>query len=146
MSKAAQVISLLTSVSGAPIISERLSGEAGIIPGMLVAESAGTVSKHSTLNALAPKLFAQTNMPVGGTIDTAYASGETLRYGAYHAGQQVNALLPAAAAAIADGAPLTSNGDGTLKIGTAANAIAYAMEAVDNSGGGTTVRIKARIA
>lgn len=146
MSKAAQVISLLTSVSGAPIISERLSGVSGIIPGMLVKESAGTVSKNTTADALAPKLFAQTNMPVGGTIDTAYASGETVRYGAYHSGQQVNALLPAAAAAIADGAPLTSSGDGTLKIGTAANAIAYAMEAVDNSGGGTTVRIKARIA
>lgn len=142
-----QVISLIGGMAGAPILSERLAGEAGIVPGMLVVESAGTVIKNATASALAPKLFAQPNVATAGDIDTAYADGETVSYGAYHAGQEVNALVAAAAPAIADGDPLDSAGDGTLKKATdATTAIAYAMEAVDNSGGGSSVRIKARIA
>tara|TARA_R110002096_G_scaffold16230_3_gene55524 strand:+ start:760 stop:1191 length:432 start_codon:yes stop_codon:yes gene_type:complete len=141
-----QVISLVGGAAGAPILSERLAGVAGIVAGMLVAESAGTVIKNATADALAQKLFAQTNVAVAGDIDLAYANGETVSYGAYHAGQEVNALVAAAAPAIVDGDPLASAGDGTLKKGTVATAIAYAIEAVDNSGGGTTVRIKARVA
>lgn len=141
-----QVISLVGGAAGAPIMSERLAGEAGILPGMLVVESSGTVIKNATADALAPKLFAQKNVAVAGDIDTAYASGETVSYGAYHAGQEVSGIVAAAAAAIADGAPVASAGDGTLKIGTAATAIAWATEAVDNSGGGTAVRISIRVA
>lgn len=146
MSQTAQVIILLSGASGAPIVSERLAGVAGITPGMLVKESAGNVVLNTTADALAPKLIALTNKATGGTIDTVYANGEAVQYGAFHSGQEINGIVAAGAAAIADGAPVTSAGDGTFKVGTAANAIAYAMEAVDNSGGGTAVRIKLRIA
>ena len=140
-----QVISLVGGAAGAPILSERIGG-AGIVAGMLVAEVGGIVVLNASADALAQKLFAQTNLAVAGDIDTVYVSGETVSYGAYHAGQEVNAIVAAGAVAITDGAPLASAGDGTLKIGTVATAIAYAIEAVDNSGGGTTVRIKARVA
>jgi len=141
-----QVISLVGGEKGAPILSERLAGVAGIVAGMLVAETAGTVVLNTSADALSQKLFAQTNLAVAGDIDLEYANGETVSYGAYHSGQEVNALVAAGAAAIADGAPVTSAGDGTLKIGTVANAIGYAIEAVDNSGGGSAVRIQIRVA
>jgi hypothetical protein len=141
-----QVISLVGGAAGAPITSERLAGAAGIIAGMLVKESAGVVVVNSTADALAPKLFAQCDLGNAADIDTPYLDAVTVSYGAYHAGQQVNAVLAAGAAAVVDGAPLTSAGDGTLKNGTVANAIAYAMEAVDNSGGATIARIAVRVA
>jgi hypothetical protein len=141
-----QTISLITSSTGQPILSERTTTDSGVVPGMLVVESSGSVIKNVTADSVGPKLFAQKNNIIAGDIDTVYTVGDTVSYGAYHAGQQVNALLAAGAAAIVDGAPLTSAGDGTLKVGTDANAIAYAIEAVDNSGGGSTVRIHARIA
>lgn len=141
-----QVISLVGGAAGAPILSERLAGGAGIVAGMLVTEASGGVILNAAADTLAQKLFAQTNLAVAGDIDTVYANGETVSYGAYHSGQEVNAIVAAGAAAIADGAPVASAGDGTLKIGTAATAIAYAIEAVDNSGGGAAVRIKIRVA
>ena len=143
MAQVAQVISLVTASTGQPIKSERLAGVAGITPGMLVVELLGEVVLNTTANALSPKLVAQTNLA---NIDQVYADGETVSYGAYHSGQEVNAILAAGAAAIADGAPVTSAGDGTWKVGLAANAIGYATEAVDNSGGGSAVRISIRIA
>jgi len=141
-----QVISLNAGASGQPLLTERLASAAGIVPGHLVIEALGKVGVNVTADALAQKLFAQTNLAIAGDIDTAYADSETVSYGAYHAGQEVNAIIAVGADAIADGAPVASAGDGTLKIGSATTAIAYAMEAIDNSGGATSVRIKVRIA
>lgn len=141
-----QVISLVGGAAGAPIVNERLSGEADILPGMLVVESAGTVIKNATADALAPKLFALKNIANAGDIDTPYDNGVTVSYGAYCSGQRVGGVIAAGAAAIADGAPLASAGDGTLKIGTAATAIGWATEAVDNSSGATPARISVRVA
>lgn len=150
-----QVISLVGGASGAPLLNERLAAAAGILPGHLVAESSGTVAVHGTAAANAQRLFAQTDCAISGDIDTAYGNGATVSYGAYHTGQEVNALVAAGATAITDGAALESAGDGTLRIATADAAtdtaqrdaiVGYAMEAVDNSGGGTVVRIKMRVA
>lgn len=141
-----QVIALVGGMQGQPITNERLAGEAGILPGHLVEEASGNVQLNSTADALAQKLFALPNLGNAGDIDTAYENGETVSYGAFHAGQEVNALVAAAALAIPDGSPVTSAGDGTVKIGTPADAIGYAMEAVDNSGGASAVRIAIRVA
>ena len=150
-----QVISLNAGAAGQPLLTERLAAAAGILPGHLVEEASGTVQVHGTAAVNAQRLFAQTNLAIAGDIDTAYASGETVSYGAYHAGQEVNALVAASATAITDGAALESAGDGTVRIQTTAAATAdtardsvvgYAMEAVDNSGGATVVRIKIRVA
>lgn len=145
MSQAAQVIALLAGSAGAPIVKERLAGVAGIIPGMQVRESAGNVIINTTAGK-GPALIALPNLPVSADIDTAYADGVTVRYGAFHSGQEVYVLVAAGTAAIADGAPLTGVSGGTFGPGTEATAILHAMEAVDNSGGSGSVRIKARVA
>jgi len=141
-----QVISTVGGAAGAPIISERLAAAAGILPGHLVAESSGTVAVQAVAGGAAQKLFAQKNIAIAGDIDTAYASGETVCYGAYHAGQEVSALVAAAAAAIVDGDALEAAGDGTLKVFAAGVILAYATEAVDNSGGASVARINIRVA
>lgn len=152
---AKQVISLVGGAFGAPILNERLSAAAGILPGHLVEEASGTVQVHGTAAVNAQRLFAQTDLAVAGDIDLAYGSGATVSYGAYHSGQEINALVAAGAPAVADGDALESAGDGTLRKAVADAAtdtvqrdaiVAYATVAVDNSGGGTVVRISARVA
>lgn len=152
---AKQVISLIGGIEGAPILSGRLAAASGILPGHLVAESSGTIAVHGGAGLNAQKLFAQTDLAIAGDIDTAYASGATVSYGAYGRGQEVNALLAASAAAIVDGDALESAGDGTIRLAVADAAtdtaqrdaiVGYALESVDNSGGGTAVRIKIRVA
>ena len=146
MSQSAQVIALLTATSGAPIMNEGVADAAtAIVPGMLVEETATGVIENSTPSAPAQKLFADTNPANGSTIDTVYPVGGLVRYGAYHSGQEVNALVAAGAAAIAKGDPVESAGDGTLAGGFVA-IIGYALEAVDNSGGATSARLAIRIA
>jgi len=157
MPQAPQVIQLLTDTAGSFIHSEAASAAgSAIVPGMLIEElAAGTVQEHSTAAGNAQKLFALSDLSNAGDIDTAYAAGALVRYGAAHSGQEVYALLAANAAAIVKGDPLESDGDGTLRVQTTAAATAdterdsvvgYALEAVDNSAGGTTVRIKVRVA
>lgn len=155
MSQVAQVISLITATSGQPVLSARLAAAGGIVPGDLVAESSGTIAVHGTAAVNAARLFAQTNTSNGGTIDDAYANGELVSYGAYRTGQEVNARVAAGAPAIVDGDELESAGDGTLRKAVADAAtdtvqrdsiVAYAIEDIDNSGGGTIVRLKTRIA
>ncbi len=146
MSQQVQVIALLTATSGAPIMNEGTADAAtAIVPGMLVSETATGVAENAAAG-IGAKLFADTNPANGSTIDTVYPVGDRVRYGAYHSGQEVNALVAAGAAAVAKGDPVTSAGDGTLITGTAANAIGYALEAVDNSGGATLARLPIRIA
>jgi hypothetical protein len=157
MSQEAQVIELLTDANGSFIHDEEVAASgSAIVPGMLVEEVAGgTVQEHSTAAANAQKLFALANIANGGTIDDVYAVGETVRYGAAHSGQKAFALVAASAIAIVRGDVLESAGDGTVRKATADAAtdtsqrdsiVGYAREAVDNSGGGTTARLRIRVA
>ena len=156
MAQAGQVVSLRTSISGTPILSERLAGAAGILPGHLVQESgAADVVVHAVAASNAQRLFVQTNKANGGTLADAYADNETVSYGAYHGGQEVRALVAASAPAIVVGDALESAGDGTLRKAVADAAsdtaqrdaiVGYAIESVDNSGGGTVVKIDIRVA
>ncbi len=157
MSDTAEVIELLTDVNGSFIHEEKLSASgSAIIPGMLVEETTGgEVQEHSGAGLNAQRLFALTDLTVGGTIDDVYAVASTVRYGAAHSGQKVFGLVAASAAAIVIGDALESDGDGTLRLLTTDTAtddtqrdsiVAYATEAVDNSGGGSVARIKARAA
>lgn len=121
----------------------------GITPGHLIkVQTGGTLVVHATAGGFGEKAFAIEDALRGKTIDDAYASGDLVRYVIPDHGDWVYALIPAGAAAIVEGDALISNGDGTLKktTGTPSQIIAYAMEAVDNSGGGAAVRIKARVA
>jgi hypothetical protein len=156
-------------LAGQPFIpTEKLCSEA-ITPGMLVevvpsGGNAGKLRKHATASGNARAMFALESLvpPVPGStssdqIDVNYASGDSVRWAIGRPGDEFYALVPAAAAAIKDGDALVSNGDGTLKKyaaqatneGGAASytiqvecVVAYAAEDLDNSGGGTTARIK----
>lgn len=132
---------------------------AAITPGHLVEfGGANELRVHATAGGNGRKAFALENDLIGDGIDDAYASGDTVQYGVFASGAEVNALVAAAATAITKGAPLESNGTGTLRLHTPANTtdsdvdikvgaiVAYALEAVDNSGGGAAVRIKVEVA
>lgn len=156
MSDPAQVIQALGGAEGASFHSEKLAAAASAIkPGHLIEElAAGTVQEHSTAASNSQKLVALTNLANGGTIDDAYAVGETVRFGAFAPGQEAFLRVAAGAAAIAKAAYLQSAGDGTvITLATDAatddtqreSVIGTALEAVDNSGGGAEVFIKVRL-
>lgn len=157
MADPAQVIQALGGINGEPVNNEALAAASSAIkPGHLVEElAAGTVQEHSGAGLNAQKLVALTDTPVGGTIDDAYAVAATVRYGAFNTGQKGFLRVAASASAIVIGNVLESDGDGTVRIATADAAtdtaqrdaiVAYAVEAVDNSGGGTEVFIEVRFA
>lgn len=156
MAGVSQVIELTAGLAGQSIHAERKSATGtAIVAGMLVEETGGELKEHSTAAGSARAIFALPNLCVGGTIDTVYGAGEDVRYGAFSAGQKVNALVAASATAIANGDPLESAGDGTLrKVTTAAatastsrgSIVAYAAVALDNSGGSEMARIAVNVA
>ena len=113
------------------------------------------LQKHSTAAGTARKCFALENDLVGGGIDDAYASGDQVQTAVFMSGCEVYALVAASAPAIAKGDALESAGDGTLrKAATDAatdttqrnSIVGYALEAVDNSGGGAPARIRVEVA
>lgn len=117
-----------------------------ITPGMLVERAAGGVQACTADGAPANTAFANEYALTGRGIDDAYATDDQVIFTTYGPGAGVYALVAAGAAAITEGALLSSAGDGTLEAaGTDVVAIAQALEAVDNSGGGSAVRIKVEI-
>lgn len=135
-----------------------------VTPGHLVEFGGGNdIQKHSTAGGNARKAFALENDLVGDGIDDDYASGETVQYGVMERGAEVNALLgtgTAASVSISKGQAVESAGDGTVQAwDTAGQAtdpsatpvevdqlVGYAIEAVDNSAGGSEVRIQIEVA
>ena len=125
---------------------EGLAGAAGILPGMLVERAAGgVVVPHASAGGPAVPAFARPNEVIGNGIDVEYNNEDTVLYGVTKSGGEVYAVVAAAAPAIADGAYLESAGDGTLAAITTGVAIAKALEAVDNSGGAESARIKVEV-
>lgn len=119
-----------------------------ITPGMLIERAAGGVQAHSTAQGGGNLHFATEYTPSGRTIDDDYASGDQVIFKTFQPGASVYALVPAAAAAITEGDFLVSNGDGTLRLQTATSTgvqIAQALEAVDNSAGGSPARIRVEV-
>lgn len=127
---------------------------AAITPGHLCEYmSTGNVRKHATAAGNAYPLFAAENELFGNAITDDYAASDRGYFWHATPGDEVNALVAAAAIAIVIGDRLESAGDGTLKKHAAAapaaanvdGCIGYAMEAVDNSGGGSVARIRIMI-
>ncbi len=139
---------------------ERKAGGA-ITPGHLVTlNNADALVVHGVAKGKAAAIFAVESEHLNNSaassngIDTAYAAGDFVQAEALCPGCEVNALLAAAAAAIVEGDLLESAGDGTLRKRTAFDAVtpapagevvAMALEAVDNSGGGATARIRVMV-
>lgn len=158
-------------LSGNPIYPQEKLASESITPGHLVqivpsGGDAGQLRKHATAGGNTEKAFAYQSLTPDRTaateaIDTPWADGETTRWLICRSGDIVYAWIPAAAPAIVEGDILVSNGDGTLVKGAtqAVNeggsatytvfqtaVVGFAAEAVNNSGGGTAVRLRVRVA
>ena len=143
---------------GRPASEEGAANAASIYPGMLVERmTTGKLRPHSSAAGVASALFARENETLGKSIDTIYASGDNVLMWNCVKGDWVYAYLKNGEN-VAVGAFLESDGAGALKATThgtgsataaAAWPIARALEAVDNSGGGTgpnsTKRIKVEV-
>ncbi|MCB0092370.1 MAG: hypothetical protein KDE54_30985 [Caldilineaceae bacterium] len=143
------VLGLNENGSERPIFDDMLAS-ATVTPGEFLAISSGALIPHGTaagtnvLRLVAVQPWAKT---VAGTkgIDTTYASGDRVRYVMPQRGDSVYAFLEAGAN-VAKGAPLESGAAGNLQASTTGDVLAYAKEAVNNSGGGTRVRIRVWVA
>lgn len=124
---------------------ERRAG--GVIrPGHLIKPSGANVVVHATAGGAAAPWFAKEDALQNRSKTDAYASTDLVSFHMAQTGDRVLARLAAAATAVANGDPLTSNGDGCLKKATGADVvIADAAEAVDNSAGGAEAFIRADI-
>jgi hypothetical protein len=120
-----------------------------VIPGMLVDRVDGAYVAHAAADGVAQPAFAleQSEMNAGQdqsphklTIDYPYALGDLMQVGIGKPGSSFYALI-ASGENIADGATLSSAGDGTLQ-GSTTLPVASAIEDVDNSAGPGTVRIR----
>lgn len=108
---------------------------AAVTPGHLVEfGGANDLRVHSTVGGQARKAFALENDLIGKTIADAYALAETVHYGVFQPGAEVNAIVNYAAQ---KGDFLESNGDGRLKLSSTpieGSNIAVAMETVAGAG------------
>jgi len=141
-------------LKGAGLRKERAAG--GVItPGYLVElDSSNEFVAHSTAAGNHISAFAIENELFGLGIDDDYAATDQVLVEYLQRGAEVYALLPAAADAIVIGDYLESAGDGTLQLAATAAAtteaerhsiVGRALQAVDNSVGGTEVRIKVEL-
>lgn len=146
-------------LKGAGLRKEAPAGGA-ITPGHLITRnSSNAFIVHAVAAGPAVAMFALENELFGKEITAAYASGEQVLAWVPEKGSEVYALVAAAAAAIVVGDYLESAGDGTLRKATAfaqsgttpfavtpaGYPVARALNAVDNSGGGTPVRIEVEV-
>jgi len=126
---------------------------AAITPGHLVERDATGIAVHSTAQGRNQRLFALENVADAKGIDDDYVAGEIARMWQGRPGDEIFGLVLNGTAAIALNDDLASNGDGTLVTVTDTVdakpldgvVVARALEAVDNSGGGAPVRIKAEV-
>lgn len=132
-------------------IRKELNAGGVINPGHLIKMAAdGDAEVHNGAGKTAMATFACENELFGLGVTDAYAVGDRVLYEHLVPGQEVYGRVAAAAAAIAVGDFLESDGTGCLrKVATSAataqdarnSVVGQALEAVDNSGGGAEVFI-----
>lgn len=126
-------------------IRKEAEAATAITPGhFLQLNAAGTVSFSSVAEATANKQvrIAVENEVVGKGTDDNYAIGDWVLFEVLQRGAEFYAVVAAGTAAIASGAPLNVSTDGSVVSGAQGVAnVATALEAVDNSGGGTATWI-----
>lgn len=142
-------------VKGYPMRKEAVAS-AGITPGHLIdLASTNKVAVHAVAGGNTARAFAIENEVIGNGIDVAYIANDNVLYGIFQPGDEVYALVAAAASAIVIGDEVESAGDGTVRKATAfaqsgttpfavtaaGTVIGRALQAVDNSAGGTAVRL-----
>jgi hypothetical protein len=139
------------SLKGRPKRIEALAAEA-ITPGHLIQyNSSSKFIKHATAAGSQSRMFAAENEVFGDGIDVAYANNDNVLAWQCFPGDEINALVAAAASAIVVGDYVESAGDGTVrKVATSAgtsqasrnSTVGQALEALDNSGGGAAARLR----
>lgn len=114
-----------------------------ITPGMLLRRTAtGTLLAHDDANGHAIPLVALENR-IGGTISTAYASGDLVHFHKCQPGDELYMILVSGENAFL-GAFLSSDGTGKLQVTTGTNwAIFEAVEDVDASAADARIRVRA---
>ena len=127
-------------------IQKEATAQGTITPGMLIERVTDGVQAHSTAGGPASPHVAIEYGLTGRTIDDDYSADDQVLFKTYTPGSVVYGLVAAGASAISQYDFLASASDGTLATsGTDEVVVAQALEAVDNSGGGSAVRIKAEI-
>jgi hypothetical protein len=129
----------------------RVEGNAAgtITPGMTVTLGSGGTYTAGPAAAAAPAglplvVAMEPELWDGKNIDDNYVSGDRLLLGTPDSGAEWYALVAAAASANVIGDALEYGGGGYLRKATTGKVIAQALEAVDNSAGGTPARIIVR--
>jgi len=129
-----------------PVYNEADAAEA-ITPGHVVAlNNLAKAIKNTAVDIVTPITVAVENDIFGKGLDDAYAINDRVIYQHLRAGCEFMALVPAAAPAIAFGDPISLVTGGCVAKGTLATAIGKARQAVDNSGGGSAVRLRVLVA
>lgn len=110
------------TLKGNPIQKERFAS-AALSPGhLLEVLSTGKVQKNTNASVLVSRNFALENEVLGEDLTDAYAAEDTVLYGAFPAGAEVNARVAVGATAIVIGDRLEAAADGTVrKLSTADN-------------------------
>ena len=140
--------SIIILGAGRALQFESKAAETNIYPGLFVEQSAtGSFLRSNVTGAGVdgPLIIAIENGINGKDKDTAYANGETVYARGLVTGMEVQAKLPANAAAVAFNDMLEINGDGhVIKRGTGVAKL-VALEAINNSANGSPVFIMARV-
>lgn len=113
---------------GQPIYNEDGAAAEAIVPGMLT-RGVTTINKNNVADASCIVTVALERSEMGKSIDDAYAIGDTVKIGSFHAGSHFLGLIESGVTVV-EGTLLSSAGDGTLKVGAAAVAIARSLEAI----------------
>lgn len=147
-----KTILLKTNGGAERTIEEELVTDAALTPGEFVIPTATGVRPHNVAADVdAPKMVCVENPYIdprvvsGAAIDHDYEVGEVARIIYPQAGDLVYAWLEDEGN-VAKGAALESDGAGALQAYTSGRILAFAAEAVNNTGGSGPVRIKVRIA
>lgn len=132
-------------LKGRGVRLEKIAGGT-ITPGMLVkTTSTDTLVAHATAGGAALRAFAVENDLVGKEITDNYVANDFVQAEIMDSGNEIYGFIVASGTAVVIGDLMESAGDGSLRKLASGVALAVAMEAVDNSGGGTMARIKFRI-
>jgi hypothetical protein len=129
-------------------MTQEATANAAITPGALLNfRSDGKVEENTDATKQRPIAVAFENEMFGKGIDDDYAAGESIVYRFLEEGSEWNALVPAAAPAIALGDyVIPGAGGGVVSgAGTSIAAVGIAQEAVDNHLGASEARCLVRV-
>ncbi len=137
---ARHVIALL---GGKPVITEEGQATEAITPGYLI-KGQTSIAKQTVSATKVPVRVALERDELGNTIDDDYAIGDTVKVGAFHAGQRFYGFV-ASGETVAVDALLESAGDGTIQALAGAEPIVRAVDAVTGNVGVVDVRLRVEV-